>query len=218
MTARPDDDPIPADVPMSAGLRALARKGELRRYRKGTLLIQEGDHGDQLYILLTGSVKAYSTDERDREITYGTLAPGDYFGEMSLDGGPRSASVITLEATRCSVVSREILREHIANDAQFAFELLERVIARVRALTDNARSLALLGVYPRLVKLLNTQAQELPDGRRALPARLTHQALANHVGASREMVSRLMKDLARGGYVAVEQHRIVLVRPLPTSW
>jgi CRP/FNR family cyclic AMP-dependent transcriptional regulator len=163
-------------------------------------------------------VKAFSTDDRDREITYGTFGPGEYLGEMSLDGGPRSASVVTLEPTRCSVVTRQTLRDHIARDPEFAFELLERVIARVRTLTENARSLALFDVYGRLVRALNGLAQPLPDGRRGLSARITHQELANRVGASREMISKLMKDLARGGYIAVELRRIVIVKPLPASW
>jgi CRP/FNR family cyclic AMP-dependent transcriptional regulator len=210
-------DPIMA-APMSDALRVLARRGELRRYRKGVLLIQEGDRGDTLYIVLSGSVKAFSIDDRDREITYGTYGPGEYLGEMSLDGGPRSASVITLEATQCAVVTRQTLREHIAADPQFAFELLERVIRRVRVLTENARGLALLDVYGRLVRVLNSLALPLPDGRHAVPVRLTHQDLANRVGASREMVSKLMKDLARGGYVATESGRFVVLKPLPASW
>jgi CRP/FNR family cyclic AMP-dependent transcriptional regulator len=211
-------DPIPVGVPMSPALRALAARGDIRRYRKGMLLIQEGDHGDTLYIVLAGSVKAFSTDERDREITYGTYGPGEYLGEMSLDGGPRSASVITLEATQCAVVTRQTLRDHIARDPQFAFELLERVIRRVRTLTENARGLALLDVYGRLVRVLNGLAQPHDDGRRVLTTRLTHQDLANRVGSSREMISKLMKDLARGGYVATEQGRLVLLKPLPPSW
>ncbi len=98
---------------MSPALRALAQCGELRRYRKGVLLIQEGDRGDTLYIILSGSVKAFSTDQRDREITYGTYGPGQYLGEMSLDGGPRSASVISARSSRarpCASTLRAIRR------------------------------------------------------------------------------------------------------------
>jgi CRP/FNR family cyclic AMP-dependent transcriptional regulator len=199
-------------------LRTLVSRGEPRRYRKGTLLIHEGDIGDTLFIVLSGSVKAFSTNERDREIVYGVYGPGEYLGEMSLDGGPRSASVITLEATVCAVITRKTLREHIAASPEFAFELLNRVIRRARIATDNARSLALLDVYGRLAKVLNGLATAVVGECRAVPQRLTHQELANRVGASREMISKLMKDLERGGYVANEGSQLLLLRPLPSGW
>jgi CRP/FNR family cyclic AMP-dependent transcriptional regulator len=206
-------DPIWPD-----NLRTLVSRGEPRRYRKGTMLIHEGDIGDTLFIVMSGSVKAFSTNERGREIIYGIYGAGEYLGEMSLDGGPRSASVITLEATVCSVITRKTLREHIAANPEFAFELLNRVIRRARIATDNARSLALLDVYGRLAKALNTLATAMVGDKRAVPQRLTHQELANRVGASREMISKLMKDLERGGYVATEGGRLLLLRSLPTGW
>ena len=199
-------------------LRTLVSRGEPRRYRKGTMLIHEGDIGDTLFIVMSGSVKAFSTNERGREIIYGIYGTGEYLGEMSLDGGPRSASVITLEATVCSVITRKTLREHIAANPEFAFELLNRVIRRARIATDNARSLALLDVYGRLAKALNTLATTMVGDKRAVPQRLTHQELANRVGASREMISKLMKDLERGGYVATDGGRLLLLRSLPTGW
>lgn len=207
-----------ADTDLSAlpdPLKILARRGTLRRYRKGTLLIQEGDFSDTLFIVLSGRVKAFSIDDRDREITYGTYGPGEYLGEMSLDGGPRSASVITLEATSCVVVPRATLRDHITAHPDFAFELIKRVIRRARLATDSARNLALLDVYGRLIRVLNTLAEGDP---RRIAVRPTHQELANRVGASREMISKLMKDLQRGGYVENDGAGMVIVRPLPSSW
>ena len=209
-TSRPADDALA----LPESLRGLAARGERRRYRKGMLLIQEGDRSDTLFIVLSGRVKAFSSDERDREITYGTYGPGEYLGEMSLDGGPRSASVITLEATECVVITRQTLREHIAANPEFAFELLNRVIRRARICTENARNLALLGVYGRLVKVL----KELAGADSVIAPRPTHQELASRVGSSREMISRLMKDLERGGYVAVDGRRLLMLRPLPSNW
>jgi len=203
---------------LSESLGLLSARGEQRRYRKGVLLIQEGDHGDTLFILLSGRVKAFSIDERDREIVYGVYGPGEYLGEMSLDGGPRSASVITLEPTVCSVVTRHTLRQHIAERPEFAFELISRVIHRARLATQSARSLALLDVYGRVSHLLNSLAVTLPDGTRAITERLTHQEIASRVGCSREMVSRLLKDLDAGGHIAVSRSHIVLKRPLPARW
>lgn len=199
-------------------LRPLLERGQTRRYRKGTLLIQEGDVGDTLFIVLSGRVKSFSTDERDREIVYGVYGPGEYLGEMSLDGGPRSASVITLEPTVCVVVTRKTLHDHIAASPEFAFELLARVIRRARLATQSARSMALLDVYGRLTQLLNEMAVAQPDGTRVVLNRPTHAAIASRVGCSREMVSRLMKDLERGGYIRVDGKRLILATALPARW
>ena len=203
---------------MSAGLFALAERGEIRRYRKGTLLIQEGDQGDTIFIILSGRLRVFSEGENDREITYGVYGPGEYMGEMSLDGGLRSASVITLEASQCAVVSRRTLERFIAERPDFAFELLAKVIRRARVATLNARHLALNDVYGRLKLLLGALAVLQADGTLRVADRLTHQEMANRLGCSREMVSRLMKDLERGGYVSVQDARLVLNKPLPQRW
>jgi CRP/FNR family cyclic AMP-dependent transcriptional regulator len=207
-----------APVLMSDALAALAERGEQRRYRKGTLLIQEGDQGDTLFIIHSGRLRVFSAGDNDREITYGVYGAGEYLGEMSLDGGPRSASVITLEASVCTVVSRRTLERFIAERPEFAFELLAKVIRRARSATFSARQLALNDVYGRLKALLLGLAQAQADGTQRVVDRLTHQEMANRLGCSREMVSRLMKDLERGGYVAVDDHQFVLVKPLPARW
>lgn len=202
---------------LSPTLRALATRGVPRNYRKGTLIIEEGSHGDTLYLVLTGRVRAFSSDARGREIVYGVYGAGDYFGEMSLDGGPRSASVIAETACSCAVLTRQTLREHVKAVPEFAFELLERVIRRARLATQSARSMALLDVYGRLVQLLEGLATTEPDGTRVVRERLTHSEMAARVGCSREMVSRLMKDLEGGGYVHRAAGTITL-RSLPQRW
>ena len=203
---------------MTGALADLAARGETRRYRKGTLLIQEGDQGDTLFIILSGRLRAFSMGDKDREITYGVYGPGDYLGEISLDGGPRSASVITLEASSCAVISRLTLMQFIAERPEFAFDLLAKVIRRVRSATLSARQLALNDVYGRLRALLLSLALPQEDGSLVLSERLTHQEMANRVGCSREMVSRLMKDMERGAYLRVEAQRLRLLRKLPAHW
>jgi CRP/FNR family cyclic AMP-dependent transcriptional regulator len=210
--------PPPSIDMLPAPLRTLAARGEPRRYRKGTLLIQEGDQGDTLFIVLAGRVKAFSVDARDREIVYGIYGAGEYLGEMSLDGGPRSASVITLEATTCVAVTRQSLRAHIGANPEFAFELIERVIHRARLATRTARDLALLDVYGRVVHLLDDLAVAQADGTRVVAERLTHQAIASRVGSSREMVSRIFKDLQAGGLVVAEGAGWRLPKALPRHW
>ncbi|MDE2300579.1 MAG: cyclic nucleotide-binding domain-containing protein, partial [Burkholderiales bacterium] len=95
-------------------LRLLAQRGELKRYRKDHRLVEEGEYGDTLFIILSGRVRVFGSGERDREITYGTYGAGEYLGEISLDGGPRSASMVTLEPCDCAVVTRTTLLQHIA--------------------------------------------------------------------------------------------------------
>lgn len=199
-------------------LRPLAARGQLRRFRTGQLLIEEGDVDDLLYLVVTGRVRAFSRDERDREITYGSYGAGDYVGEMSLDGGPRSASVVAETAGWCVAVTRQALREHIAAHPDFAFELIARVIRRARLATRTARNMALLDVYRRIVLLLDELSVAQPDGTRRIDDRPTHAEIASRTGCSREMVSRILKDLERGGYLGVERDAFVLHRALPARW
>jgi CRP/FNR family transcriptional regulator, cyclic AMP receptor protein len=207
-----------ASIDLSPSLQALAAKGDTRRYRKGTVLIHEGDAGGTLFIILQGRVKVYSTDAQDREITFGSYGAGEFIGEMSLDDGPRSASVMTTEASTCAVVTRHTLSAHIAAHPEFAFELLRKVIGRARLATHTARSLALSNVYTRVTELLNSLATPQSDGAHRIAKRLTQIDMASRVGASREMVSRVMRDLETGGYVRTEGAAWVLVRVLPERW
>jgi CRP/FNR family cyclic AMP-dependent transcriptional regulator len=200
-----------------AALKELASRGVIRSFRKDVVIIQEGDVGDSLYIILCGRVKVFASAEDAREVVLDTSGPGEYIGEMSLDGGPRSASVITLEPTICSFITRATLREHIAKHPEFAFELLKKVIWRCRRSTAFVKDLALLDVYGRLTKLLDALAVG-EGGERTVPERLTHQEIAERIGSSREMVSRLLTDLTKGGYVAVVDKRFVLKKPLPPAW
>jgi len=218
MSNPPRDTEAVLFAALSESLRVLARRGETRSYRKNTLLIEEGDHGDTLYLILAGRLRSYASGDKGREITYGIYGPGEYLGEMSLDGGPRSANVITLEASSCVVITRTTLQQHITQHPEFAFELIAKVIRRARAATLSAKQMALNDVYGRLVLLLNSLAVARPDGTRRIEERLTHQELANRLGCSREMVSRLTKDLEHGTYLGAEDGHWVLRRALPARW
>ncbi|HEY9095750.1 MAG TPA: Crp/Fnr family transcriptional regulator [Hydrogenophaga sp.] len=201
-------------------IEALGRLGVQRRYRRGTLLIQEGDRGDTIYIVLSGRLRAFLSDETGKELTLGLYGPLEYVGEMSLDGGPRSAHVEAIEASTCSVVSRGLLQQYIAENPAFAFEIMARLIRRARLATESARSVALIDVYGRLVRLLNgsTEADADPHRPRRLTERMTHQQISQHLACSREMVSRLLKDLETGGFIEVRDRWIWLLKPLPARW
>ena len=198
-------------------LRAIASTGVIRTFPKNTVLINEGDVGDGLYVILSGRVKVYASNEAGREFVIDFHGPGEYVGEMTLDGAPRSASVITVEPTTTAVVNRAHFRDFILAHPDFALHLIERLIHRVRVTTGNLKSLALSDVYGRMARLLNALAQPV-DGRMVVPEKLTQQDIADRVGASRDMVGKLMKDLTGGGYIAVEDRTITLLRKLPTGW
>jgi CRP/FNR family cyclic AMP-dependent transcriptional regulator len=196
----------------------LAARGIVRSYRKNTIIINEGEPGDSLFVLLQGQVKVYATDENGREITYGTIQAGDYFGEMSLDGGARSASVMTLETCLCALVSRAAVQQHLADEPDFALHLVSQVIRRARSATETARQMALLDVYGRVIHTLEGQQGPATTFGPVQLTQITHQQIASRVGASREMVSRLLKDLEKGGYVELGIKRITLKKKLPARW
>ena len=218
----PAQKKLPADADLLAALpaplRELAAQGALRRYRANTTLIEEGDRGDALFVVLSGALRIFCSDPNGREITLGIYGPGEYVGEMSLDGGPRSASVSTEEASVCAVVSGQSLRQHLAANPEFTLELIQRLIRRTRLATESARSLALLDAYGRLVRLLDGLAVARADGTRLIAQRFTQQNIAQRIGCSRELVSRLLKDLQQGGYVAIEAQRYTLLKKLPAKW
>ena len=210
---------LPDAQAASSHLAALAARGSERHYRRGALIIQEGERGDTLFIVRSGRLRAFLSDANGKELTLGLYGAGEYVGEMSLDGGPRSASVEAAEPTVCALVTRDTLLAYIAEQPAFALELMARLIRRARLATENARSVALIDVYGRLTRLLDQLAAP-PDaqGQRTVAERITHQQIASHLACSREMVSRLLKDLETGGYVAARERRLVLLKPLPARW
>ena len=199
------------------GLREIAARGQIRRFQKNAVIIQEGDSGDSLYIILSGRVKVYASDDTGKEIVIDVYGPGEYVGEMMLDGGPRSASVMTLEPATFAVISLADLRDHIAAHPDFAIHLIRKLINRTRKATDNVKTLALMDVYGRVARLLLNLAVE-EDGKLIVPEKLTQQEIATRVGSSREMISRIMKDLAVGGYIEIRDRTIIITRRPPAHW
>ena len=198
-------------------LDALAAAGRVRAYPKHALLIQEGDRSDQLYLVLSGRLKVFLSDSEGREIVIDTLGPRQFFGEMALEGEPRSASVMTTEPCRLAVIERDDFKRFLAENPDAAYALIVTLIRRARNLTRAVGSLALLDVYGRVARLLLDNAVE-EDGRLVVGERLSQQEIARRVSASREMVSRIVTDLREGGYIGIEDDRMVIYRPLPKRW
>ena len=204
--------PLPPET-----LKALASSSIARRFPKNAVLINEGEHGDSLFIVLSGRLKVYASNAAGREIVIDFHGPGECVGEMSIDGSPRSASVMTTEPTTCAIVSRAQFRDFLHEHPDFALYLIGKLIQRARRATENVKSLALSDVYGRLVRLLTALARDV-DGRLVVTEKLTQQEIAERVGSSRDMITRLMKDLVAGGYLSVEERTIVILKRPPAAW
>ncbi len=214
MTTTHDD--ASSRLPQSL-LDAIAPHGLTRSFPAHAILINEGDTTDSLYIVLSGRVKAYASSDEGREVVLTEYGAGEYFGELSIDGERRSASIKALEACSCRVVQGSELRQFLADHPDFAVHLTRKLIRMVRRLTEQVRSIALQDVYGRIVRVLNDQSDAAGD-ERVLRRKLTQQDIADRVGSSREMVNRVMKELTVGGYVTQRDGRLVILRKLPAAW
>jgi CRP/FNR family cyclic AMP-dependent transcriptional regulator len=198
-------------------LDEIATVATIRTYPKHAVIVTESDETDSLYVMLSGKARVYVSDAKGREVVLNQLGVGEYFGEVTLDGGPRSASVMALEECRCAVIRRAELTAFIERNPGFALHLVRKLAHRVRELTENVRSLALMDVYGRVARLLLELAEQ-KDGRLVVPGPLTHKEIASRVGASREMISRIFSDLSDGGYVRKEDGQLVIARKPPPRW
>lgn len=188
-------------------------------FAKGSLLVNQGDVSNNLlYVVLSGKLKVFMSNDEGREVLLDFLQEGDTFGELSLfDEEPRSATVMTVEDCKIGLFPRSHFFDCLQRNPNIAIELLKTVIKRMRNTTEQVSSLALLGIYGRITKVLTNMAKLQPDGR-LITDPLTHQDLSSMVGSSREMVTRILNDLKRGGYITIENHRIELKSRLPTRW
>lgn len=210
-----DSERIQSGVPDV--LMALAKDGHQRRYRKRAQIISEDDLGASLFILMEGAVRIFSKDEQDRELDFGVLEAGAIFGEMALEGGTRTATVEAVSACLCAEIPYSTLKTRLAQNPDFAFFLISTLIGRSRSAVESAKNMALKTVYQRVVELLERESVE-EGGVVLIPRKMSQQDLANLVGASRDMVSKIFKDLVAGGYIAVNQKQIVILRHLPKRW
>jgi CRP/FNR family cyclic AMP-dependent transcriptional regulator len=197
--------------------RSLSALGKAKTYpKKNTVIVQEGDNTDTFFLLTSGRVKVYVSDDEGREVVLRTVNPGEYFGEMSLDGHPRSASIVTLERTCVIAISRSKFRDYVDSHQQFAIRLIEHLIGRLRTMTEDVKSLALMDVYGRVARLLLDMAK-VENGRQMIPEKLTQQDIASRVGASSDMISKVLKELEARGYISRDRKRITINGQLPPS-
>lgn len=182
-----------------------------RSFPRHTLVIQEGDPGQSLYLLRKGRAKVFIGDGGGREVIVAILGPGDFFGELALiDDAQCSANVMTLEESEFVSIGKREFRQVLASSPGMAIHLLKVLASRLREADLQIEGLALKDVQARVVQVLQALAE--PEGNeRVIPARITHRDIAAMVGASREVVTRVFRALEERGIVRVDGRRVALV-------
>ena len=191
-------------------LRLLATVVARRSATRGSIIMAAGDPTDSLYIVISGRLKVMMSDADGKEVILSILGPGEFFGEMGLiDDSPRSASVVAIEPCELLCITRRDFKKCLAENFDMAMAVMRGLVRRLREADRKIGSLALLDVYGRVARLL-LDMSETVDGQKMVTKRLPKQDIAKMIGASREMVSRVMKDLQLGGYIEVQGAKILL--------
>jgi len=189
-----------------------------RSYKKNSIIMTEGDTSDCLYMVKSGRVKIYVSEEDGKELTLNMMEQGDYFGELSmLDGNPRSTSAVTVGNTELLIIQKQDFEKVLKSNPEIALNIIVGISRLLRNLTGKTRDIALLSVYERIATLLQRFAIEA-DGKKVIQPKVTHAEMASMVGCRREMVSRIMSDLSKGGYISLVNNAIILNKKLPAKW
>jgi CRP/FNR family cyclic AMP-dependent transcriptional regulator len=203
------------NVPMFASfpdepLRLLAGVVTRKSVTRGTTIMAAGDPTDSLYIVISGRLKVMMSDAEGKEVILSILGSGEFFGEMGLiDDSPRSASVVSIEACELLCVTKRDFKRCLAENFDMAMAVMRGLVRRLREADRKINSLALLDVYGRVARLLIDMSEDV-DGNKVVTKRLPKQDIAKMIGASREMVSRVMKDLQLGGFIEMRGSTILL--------
>ena len=152
----------------------------IKPYEKNAIVVTEGEFTKSLYVIISGRVKVYLDDENGKELVLDSKGPGEYFGEMVLDEGPRSASVVTTEPSTFAVISTAVFKDLLVRHSEIALIVIKNLIRMARGLDENVRSLAMLDVYGRVSRMLLDLAVE-QKGRLVVPEKLTQQEMASRV-------------------------------------
>lgn len=192
-------------------LEQLAAGSVRRSFPKGRTIVAEGEPSQALYILLSGRAKVQRSDTEGKEVILAVIGSGEFFGEMSLiDDAPRSASVITIESCDFMAINKDSFKTMLAQSPDIGMQIMKGLVRRLREADKKIETLALLDVYGRVARVL-LDFSELVGGERVVKSRLPRQEIAKMIGASREMVSRVMKGLEVDGYIVpMSEGRLVL--------
>jgi len=197
-------------------LKFLEKVAVKKTFPKNTILFSKGDETDSLYIIKSGMVKAIIVDEEGKEMILSIHRPGEYFGEMSLiDKEPRSATLITKEPTQLLIIHRKDFMEVFNSNPDMVYDLFRVLLKRLRKATDKVENFAFKDVYGRIANILNQFAKPVAD-EWVIEDKLTHSEIANMIGSSREMVSKILKELTDGGYISTDKKQITIHKKLPS--
>ena len=200
-------------------LAALAEQTRELQFRKNAIMMTEGDVGESMYVIRSGLVKVYVSDEDGKELVLFQQGPGTVIGDIALlDNEPRSASISTLEKTSVLMIGKSSFLQCLRDSPEMAIVIIQSLTQRLRQATEGSRSLALDNVYRRLADKLHELSVTEADESQHLSKKFSHQELGNMIGASREMVGKVMAELVKGGYIDVRDGRIHLMRKLPRNW
>jgi CRP-like cAMP-binding protein len=192
--------------------QAIADSVVKRRFRRGELVVEQGRKSNALFILLNGRARVLTSDTRGREVILAVLESGDYVGEMSLiDNEPHSATVRAEIQTDMLVLARADFARGLPEPSTLAYGILRGLVRRLRNADRQIESLALLDVYGRVARTLLDMAEEA-DGVKIIRHKVSRQDMAKVVGASREMVSRVMKDLEERGVIETQESGSVIIK------
>ena len=182
-------------------LEKIAGVSSLRRAARHATIVQAGDRTDNIYLILTGELMVQISDQEGREVILAMLRPGEMFGEMGvIDDHPRSATVIATEPCDLVVIAKDDFKSCLAENFEVSLSIIHSLVRRLRDADRKIESLALVDVYGRVARLLLEMA-EIKEGRKVVTRRITRQDIAKTIGASREMVSRVMRDLQLRGLI-----------------
>ena len=200
-----------------ADIEMLASQTVLRQFPKNTVIVSQGDDTDSIYVIVKGKVDVFLHNDKGKEIIINTMGECESFGELAPLGGiPRQASIITTEDSTFGVISRQVFMDTLLIKPSVSMRIIDLLITRIQDLTEEVSSLALEDVYNRVVRVLYKHADEVGD--KLVTEKLTQQDIASRVGATREMVHRILKELKTGGYISIEGKHITIEKKLPSGW
>jgi CRP/FNR family transcriptional regulator, cyclic AMP receptor protein len=184
-----------------------------RRFKRGELVVEQGKKSNALFIILTGRCRVFTSDARGREVILANMQPGDYIGEMSLiDNEPHSATVRAEVQTDVLMLGRLEFARCLPENTSMAYAVMKGLVQRLRSADRKIESLALMDVYGRVARALMEASEPDAEGHAVIRDKVSRQDLAKMVGASREMVSRVMKDLEERGFIETQASGAVLIR------
>jgi CRP/FNR family cyclic AMP-dependent transcriptional regulator len=206
---------LPAFAPLSkTELESVVKHFTIRTYPPDAIVAAEGDRLEFFYFILSGNVQAFWRDDEGHQLKLGIDEPGMHFPDQALHGEPTLVSHVAVTELRVATIRGDELNELLERHPRIGLAMLRSIVARFRRMIARARMLTMEDVYGRVVKLLLAAA---PDGRQ-VRERLTHAEIGQRIGATREMVGRVLRDLARGGYIAADDGRITILKKLPSRW